>query len=145
MVRFFAACKYSKFDNINISIFLLTEDTTPPVISGCPADITETTPLNSAGTVITWVVPTAVDNSLADPVVSVSQSPNTFFLTGDTVVTYTFADLAGNTANCAFTVRVVEGMCCSTYSTDPVQSQYIYVYPFGIFGIRASETWNNRK
>ncbi|XP_072172386.1 uncharacterized protein [Diadema setosum] len=90
------------------NVIILTEDTTPPVISGCPADITQTTPLNSGGVVISWVAPTAIDNSNNQPSVTVTRSPNTFFPTGATVVTYTFSDEASNTATCAFTVTVIE-------------------------------------
>ncbi|XP_063960800.1 mucin-17-like [Lytechinus pictus] len=95
-------------DPCSFNVIILTEDTTPPSILNCPSDITETTPLNSGGKVIVFVAPTAVDNSNQDPTVTVSNQPNTFFFTGETVVTYTFTDQALNPSSCSFTVTVIE-------------------------------------
>ncbi|XP_041472918.1 hyalin isoform X10 [Lytechinus variegatus] len=95
-------------DPCSFNVIILTEDTTPPTILNCPSDITETTPLNSGGKVIVFVAPTAVDNSNQEPTVTVSNQPNTFFFTGETVVTYTFTDQALNPSTCSFTVTVIE-------------------------------------
>ncbi|XP_030829219.1 mucin-3A isoform X29 [Strongylocentrotus purpuratus] len=108
VIYIFSDASGNDADPCAFNVIILTEDTTAPVVLNCPADITETTPLNSGGTVITFIVPTAVDNSNQEPTVSISNQPNTFFGTGETVVTYTFTDQAGNPSSCSFTVTVIE-------------------------------------
>jgi hypothetical protein len=82
-------------------------DTTPPVISGVPADLTvEAT--GPAGAVVTYANPTATD--LVDgpvPVACVPASGSTFPL-GDTTVDCTATDSSGNSASASFTVTVVD-------------------------------------
>jgi uncharacterized repeat protein (TIGR01451 family) len=80
-------------------------DTTPPVISGVPADIVaEAT--SAAGAVVTYALPTALDDR--DGAVAVTctpASPDTFPL-GTTSVTCEATDAAGNTSSSSFTVTV---------------------------------------
>ena len=81
------------------------QDTTPPAISGVPADMTlEAT--GPSGAVATWPAPTA--NDLVDGAVSVNCAPasGATFAFGQTVVTCSATDTHGNAANKAFKVTV---------------------------------------
>ncbi|XP_022107714.1 hyalin-like isoform X5 [Acanthaster planci] len=80
----------------------VSTDVTPPVISNCPADIT----LPLGITVADWTEPMATDDSGALPSILKSHEPGDSFPVGDTTVTYTFTDGAGNQANCTFLVTV---------------------------------------
>jgi hypothetical protein len=80
-------------------------DTTPPVISGVPADIVaEAT--SAAGAVVTYATPTAIDDrDGVVPVTCVPASGDTFPL-GTTTVTCGATDAAGNSSTRTFTVTV---------------------------------------
>ncbi|XP_072051695.1 uncharacterized protein [Amphiura filiformis] len=82
-------------------------DTIPPVISG-PNTIAVTTPLDTGGRSVSYDEPTATDNSGSAILVSRSHSPNQFFPTGTTTVTYIFRDPSGNEATYTFDVIVAE-------------------------------------
>ncbi len=84
-------------------------DRVPPVVE-CVPDVSETTPLGSPGRTVTYVEPTATDNSGFAHLLSSSHVPGSFFLVGCTEVTYTFVDGSNNGAVCIFTVTVIEGM-----------------------------------
>jgi hypothetical protein len=81
------------------------QDTTPPAISGIPADLTaEAT--GPSGAVVSWSAPTATDvvNGTV-PVTCVPAAASTFAL-GQTVVTCSATDAHGNTASKTFKVTV---------------------------------------
>lgn len=82
----------------------IAPDTTPPAISEHD-DIAVDTP-NSGGTTVTYDLPTAVD--AVDGPVAVSCDPvsGSLFPEGDTTVTCTAEDTAGNSAATTFTVTV---------------------------------------
>ena len=89
-------------------------DVTPPVISGCPSNITMFTGLGrtTCNQVATWIPPTATDACLhlatqTQPITG-NFAPGATFPVGVTTVTYTATDLAGNTSTCSFTVTVVD-------------------------------------
>ncbi|XP_072051694.1 uncharacterized protein [Amphiura filiformis] len=82
-------------------------DTELPVISGS-GDTTVTTPLNSGGTTVSWIEPTATDNSGIVTLVERSHAPGTRFPTGTTRVRYVYQDPSGNRAIYEFDVIVVE-------------------------------------
>ena len=102
-------------------------DTTPPVFSGCPANISVTTAFaidNCA--VVTWTAPTATDNC-STPTVTLTTSPTAglgrgaCFPIGITTVTYKATDAKGNMATCTFTITVTKRMDpCDTDVTPPV-------------------------
>ena len=58
---------------------------------------------------MSWVEPTATDNSGVVNLSSRSRAPGSFFVVGSTDVTYVFVDGTGNSAACSFSVNVVEG------------------------------------
>ncbi|XP_038047508.1 hyalin-like [Patiria miniata] len=82
-------------------------DVTPPVISGCPADITVNPDAGQTFATVTWTPPTATDNSGAQPNVASTHNPGRRF-NANTVsqVTYTFWDARVNIATCQFTITV---------------------------------------
>lgn len=81
-------------------------DTENPVLSGLPGNVV-TIPDSPEGTtaVVTWVEPTATDNSNAASLSSSHPSGSTF-PAGTTTVTYTATDPAGNRVSASFTVTV---------------------------------------
>ena len=81
------------------------EDTTPPVISGTPSDISQSTDATVATAVVTWTPPTASDDSGTYTLTSSHNSGDTFNL-GPTTVTYTAVDDAGNMVTDTFTVTI---------------------------------------
>jgi Regulator of chromosome condensation (RCC1) repeat/HYR domain len=80
-------------------------DVTGPVISGMPSDITEGA-TSSAGAVVNYTNPTAAD--AVDGSVDVNCTPDSgsTFSLGDTTVSCTATDAAGNTAEDTFKVSV---------------------------------------
>ena len=79
------------------------------MISGCD-DQSETVGLNIGAIQVDYIEPTATDNSGVVNLASRTPTPGSSFLVGDTVVTYVFVvDGSGNTAQCDFTITVIEG------------------------------------
>ena len=78
------------------------------MISGCD-DQAETVGLNIGAVQVNYIEPTATDNSGVVNLASRTRTPGSFFLVGDTTVTYIFVDGSGNTAQCDFTITVIEG------------------------------------
>ncbi|XP_072013682.1 uncharacterized protein [Amphiura filiformis] len=97
-------------DTCEFTITVIAQDTLSPVVSDCPRDIIRTVPTTSTGTTVTWVEPTATDDSGIRPDVMKSHTPGLFFSVGATLVTYTFSDLSGNEAVCSFNVIVRAGV-----------------------------------
>ena len=79
-------------------------DTTPPVISGCPTDITVTAAAGQCSAVVNWTPPTATDNC-GTPTITSTHNPGDTFLAGETTVTYTVDD-GCNQVTCQFGVIV---------------------------------------
>ncbi|PHP64769.1 hypothetical protein CSC94_22470, partial [Zhengella mangrovi] len=79
-----------------------------PVLSGLPTDITQPTDAGLATAVVTWTEPTASDNAPGVTLTS-THNPGDAFPIGETTVTYTATDAAGNTATGSFKVTVTDG------------------------------------
>ena len=94
----------------NCAFTVTITDNTPPVISGCPGDITAgTNTRTTCNQVVSWIQPTANDNcSGALTYFTRSHAPGAIFPLGNTLVTYTFRDAGGNSATCTFTVTVFD-------------------------------------
>jgi gliding motility-associated-like protein len=89
------------------SFNVTVNDKTPPVISGCPTNITVSA--NAAcEAVVTWTPPTFTDNCSGGTITSNKASGSTFSK-GATEVIYTATDGSGNTATCSFEVVVQDG------------------------------------
>ena len=85
---------------------VIVMDTTPPVIT-CPANVVVSLPPNSTATSMAVAYPpvTATDACSTATVSSTPASGSTFSI-GDSVVSATATDAAGNSSNCQFTVSV---------------------------------------
>lgn len=102
-------------DSILLSItYTLPPDTTPPVISGTPANMTVEA-VGASGRAVSYTNPTASD--AVDGTVSVSCTPisGSTFSVGATTVTCSASDTAGNTASTSFIISVQD-------TTPPVVS-----------------------
>ncbi len=88
----------------DLNLLVLSVDTTAPVISGCPNSETYFVSPGTPSTPVTWIKPTATDNSGEQPMVVESHQPGENFPVGTTSVTYTFTDSSMNQAQCAFTI-----------------------------------------
>ncbi|XP_022092566.1 uncharacterized protein LOC110980305 [Acanthaster planci] len=97
-------------DNVATCSFSVTvqllEDLVPPTITRCPNDVHETIRLGVPGVVVDWALPQASDDIGPVRLLNGSHEPQSVFHVGQTPVTYVFADMAGNTATCNFTVTV---------------------------------------
>ncbi|MFZ2975522.1 MAG: HYR domain-containing protein [Candidatus Moraniibacteriota bacterium] len=92
--------------NTSTGSFVVTvRDTTPPAISGVPANITTKTN-DSNGKSVSYALPTA--NDAVDGTVEVTCDPasDSIFPVGTTTVNCSASDVAGNTSNRSFNVKV---------------------------------------
>ena len=82
------------------------------MIANCPSNIVEQVSFGATGDTVTWIEPTATDDSgVAPMLVTRTHAPGSFFTANQvTTVSYIFRDGAGNEAACVFTVFVNEGM-----------------------------------
>lgn len=78
----------------------------PPVVTGCPMSTSYTVPFGTSTRIVSWIEPTATDDSGLTPTVARSVQPGTLFSLGSTNVEYTFSDRTGNTAMCVFTIVI---------------------------------------
>ena len=81
-------------------------DTTPPVISGTPANISTST--DGTSVIINYTSPTATDAVSGTVLVTCVPASGSSFAIGTTVVTCTAKDAAGNTATSTFNVVVTQ-------------------------------------
>jgi hypothetical protein len=98
-----------------------TNDVTPPVISGCPANISLTAP-----GVATWTAPTATDNCAVTSLIPTIASGSSFPV-GITTVTYTAKDAANNMVTCSFTVTVASGNCVNSANVNTSSTGFTVV------------------
>ena len=83
-------------------------DTSPPVISGGPADIAVSTDPGLCSAVVSWDAPTADDYYSGMALLTSQRAPGDVFPVGVTTVTYTATDHAGNQATCSFDITVID-------------------------------------
>jgi hypothetical protein len=93
--------------NVTTSSFTVTiNDLVDPVISGTPADITQTADAGICTTVVNWTEPTATDD--CGVTLTSDIAPGTTFFLGTTTVTYTATDGSGNSVTSTFNVIVTD-------------------------------------
>jgi hypothetical protein len=97
--------RYPGYFTLDLVSYGTPGDTTAPVISGMPSDITETA-TGSNGAQVSWQAPTATDDVDGDVDVECSPASGGTFPLGTTAVTCTAEDAAGNQATETFTVNV---------------------------------------
>jgi len=93
------------------NIIVTVRDVTPPVVSGCPSNVTLIGYNNGAGSSCvsgySWTPPTFTDNCDNNISVVASHTPCHIFAQGNTTVTYTATDDYGNSTTCSFVVTVL--------------------------------------
>ena len=72
----------------------MVSDTTPPMIMGCPGDITVDNDPGECGAVVSWSDITVSDNSGSSSLIN-NIAPGSTFPIGTTAVVYTATDDAG--------------------------------------------------
>jgi gliding motility-associated-like protein len=82
------------------NVMVNIEDNDPPVITGCPANITVSTDPGACSAVVSWTAPVSTA-----PMVS-THLPGATFSAGVTTVVYTSTDADGMISTCTFTVTV---------------------------------------
>src|ERR1041385_9252818 len=84
-------------------------DTTAPVITSCPTNVTVYLPLNSTAVSmpVSYSAATATDNCDSSVTIGYSQASGSVFPVGTTTVTVTATDDANNSSTCTFTVTVL--------------------------------------
>lgn len=87
------------------SFVVTVNETIPPVLANCPANIDLQTDTCSA--MANWIPPIATDNCELDTLIS-NYQPGTVFPETKTTVTYTAVDVWGNSTSCSFEVTVVD-------------------------------------
>jgi hypothetical protein len=80
-------------------------DSTAPVLSGVPADISVTTN-DPTGTTVSYTAPTASDAADPNPTVGCAPASGSFIAVGTTTVTCTATDATGNSSTAGFHVTV---------------------------------------
>ena len=94
--------------NASTQSFTITvNDTEAPAIAGMPADISLSAAAGTCAQTATWTEPTATDNCAINTFGRTAPSGSSFPV-GQTVVTYTATDLAGNLTSLSFTVTVTD-------------------------------------
>ncbi|XP_038066601.1 fibrillin-1-like [Patiria miniata] len=98
-------------------------DTEPPVFTpgSCPQAISRVADPRSMVTMVTWTDPTATDSTNVAPTVECTPASGTDFVIGQTPVTCTATDAAGNkaTPDCTFTVTVTDFNECTASVGSP--------------------------
>jgi gliding motility-associated-like protein len=89
------------------SFTVTVADTTKPVISNCPSNVTVYSSSLACAMPATWTAPTASDNCSIATFTS-THNPGDIFPIGTTTVTYTATDVNSNTSTCTFTVTVID-------------------------------------
>ena len=84
-------------------------DTTDPECVNLPRDISRTVELGTPGTEVSWTEPSCSDVSGTAFFSIRSHTPPSFFAVGMSIVSYTCADMSGNTNTCTFSVTVSTG------------------------------------
>jgi large repetitive protein len=118
-----------KYANTSTCFFdVIISDTSNPVLSACPQDITVTLAATECSKTVTWNAPTASDNCLVSLIGS--HASGSAFSSGTTTVTYTATDIGGNKSTCSFKVIVKD-------ITSPV---FQNCNPLKVFEVTANNT-----
>lgn len=90
-------------------------DTTPPIISNIPNNISVSTNAGQNYATVIWIEPTITDNEGSTVKITKSHEPGSNFNLGTTQVTYTAEDATGNKTSDTFNIIVID-------NEDPVIS-----------------------
>jgi len=120
----------------NATFDVIVEDNTAPVVSNCPSNITIST-INNCEATVSWDVPSFTDNCDNSPQVISTHNPGDIFPKGNTLVSYTATDDAGNETICSFTVSVEDNT--SPAIVSPLNN---VVVSAGVDACEAIVNWN---
>ncbi|XP_070549873.1 hyalin-like [Ptychodera flava] len=104
------------------------QDTTEPVVT-CPADLSHQLTAGETNARLTFSGESATDNSGITPSVTCVPASGTVFSVGETEVTCSASDVAGNTGTCTFTVYVNDVGDC----TQNGACEQICLYNSGVY------------
>ncbi len=93
-------------NTVRVAVTNVPADTVPPVFSNIPADIIQSTSSNK--TLVTFVPPTATDDTDGTIQVISSHKSGILFPIGNTTVTFTATDSAGNSATHNMTITITK-------------------------------------
>lgn len=114
-------------DNVaSCSFTIMVVDTTAPSIT-CPADVSSPV-VDLSGARVTYP-PAVASDAVSTPVVTYDQESGSTFPVGETTVTATATDEAGNVTSCAFTVSILD-----TTPPEVVCPEDVVVEAVGVFG-----------
>ncbi|XP_072051852.1 hyalin-like [Amphiura filiformis] len=105
-VNYIFADQTGKTVQCTFTVIVRQVDTIPPAAQ-CPAYITRTAGLGVSSVRVFWDEPVVTDNS-GDVTRESSHFSGQSFPIGDTVVMYTFTDVANNIATCTFTITITQ-------------------------------------
>ncbi|MBC7774260.1 MAG: HYR domain-containing protein [Phycisphaerae bacterium] len=93
-------------NSVQCSFTLTVRENVPPVLVNCPPNISVNT--DSCDAMVNWTPPSTTDNCSTQVTLSVNMAPGSIFPETSTTVKYTATDNWGNSANCTFTVTVID-------------------------------------
>jgi len=96
-------------DTATVTITII--DNVAPIITNCPGDIIDTAMINTCWRQVYWPTPVVTDNcgnTSSNVTITSTFPPGFVFPIGNTVVTITATDVAGNFSTCTFTVTIVD-------------------------------------
>lgn len=104
------SCSAADFsgNNTNCSFTVTLLDNEPPVISDCPADLTNYMSFNGTSAVVTWAPPSATDNCDGNVPVVCTPPSGSLFSPGQTAVSCFASDASGNTSSFSFSVNIAQ-------------------------------------
>lgn len=94
-----------KMVTVNVGV---APDVTPPIVNGCPSNISIAATQGLCGAVVSWTPPTTTDNCGAVITQTQGLPSGSSFPIGTSTITYTAHDSAANTASCTFTITVID-------------------------------------
>jgi HYR domain-containing protein len=121
------------------SFKITAKDTTPPVIEKVPSNITVEAS-SGAGAVVTYTNPTATDDVDSTDPVTCSPESGSVFPVGETTVTCTSKDKAGNTSHASFKVTVTAQKAADTAAPELHVPASMTVSAEGASGAKVSYT-----
>ncbi|XP_063951080.1 mucin-17-like isoform X2 [Lytechinus pictus] len=106
LVFYAAKDPYGLLTSCTFTVFVSTTgDTNPPVISGCPESQFVTAPPGSSSVPVTWIPPTATDDT-GIVTITGDSTPGSSFPVGTTSVRYEARDSSGLVSRCTFQIFV---------------------------------------
>jgi gliding motility-associated-like protein len=91
-------------NTMTCSFQVTVADTTAPVLTNCPQDLTVELPATKCDTSLTWITPTATDKCHSSEIIADTEPG--IFGPGTTTVTFFAQDSVGNLTTCSFNITV---------------------------------------